>query len=148
MGTPSKDFDFQLAGCYLVTTGNIGADAVTIKRIRGMLSGGQGVIKAGTVLGKVTATGEYVAHDPALADGGEVAVAISYDTFDTSVDGNTDPIHAPIDTGDIKVNSQSLIWITGITNAQMLSGVDSLLDKGIVISQVEDTLTPVAQQIF
>jgi len=35
-----------------------------------------GTLEPGTVLGKITASGKYAAHDPAAVDGTETAVAV------------------------------------------------------------------------
>lgn len=52
-----------------------------------VLSSTAGALDAGTVLGKVTATGEYVAYDNAAVNGSEVARAILlYPTKDQTVD--------------------------------------------------------------
>ena len=58
-------------------TGQRSRDAVTI-------ASGAGIIAAGTVLGKVTATGKYVARAHGASDGSEVPAAINIYGADAS----------------------------------------------------------------
>ena len=48
------------------------------------VASGAGVLQAGTVLGKVTASGKYVAYDNTALDGSETAVAILADKVDAT----------------------------------------------------------------
>lgn len=48
------------------------------------IASGSGIVKPGRVLGKVTATGKFKPHDPAAADGSEVAAAINYARVDAT----------------------------------------------------------------
>lgn len=60
----------------------------TLSRERIVIASGEGVLKAGTVLGKL-AGGKYAAYDNAAADGSQTAVGILYDGVDaTSADAN------------------------------------------------------------
>jgi hypothetical protein len=43
-----------------------------------------GTLETGTVLGKVTVGGKYVAHDPDATDGSQTAVAVLWDRADAS----------------------------------------------------------------
>lgn len=48
---------------------------------------GAGVVKAGTVLGKITASGKYTPYDDGLSNGAETAAAVSlYEVDATSAD--------------------------------------------------------------
>lgn len=49
-----------------------------------VLADGAGVLEVGTVLGKVTASGEYVALAPDAEDGSEVAAGILWDREDAT----------------------------------------------------------------
>ena len=42
------------------------------------------VLEPGTVLGKITASGQYAAHDPAAVDGTETAVAVLWGRADAT----------------------------------------------------------------
>jgi hypothetical protein len=48
------------------------------------LTGGQGVLARGTLLGQTTATGKYVVSTAAATDGSQVPSAILADTYDTT----------------------------------------------------------------
>ena len=43
-----------------------------------------GTLEPGTVLGRITASGKYAAHDPAAVDGTETAVAVLWGKADAS----------------------------------------------------------------
>ena len=59
----------------------------TLSRERIVVASGEGVLAAGTVLGKVTASGKYAAYDNVASDGTQAAVCILYDEVDaTSAD--------------------------------------------------------------
>lgn len=69
-------------GEFLVSEGNgrISRDVITV-------ASGSGVLTAGTVLGKITASGKFAAYNGAAADGSETAVAVLFETVDaTSAD--------------------------------------------------------------
>jgi hypothetical protein len=60
--------------------GNISRDSITIVS-------GAGVVRAGTVLGKITASGKYTPSPATGADGSQVAVAVNlYEVDATSAD--------------------------------------------------------------
>jgi hypothetical protein len=64
-------------------------DRDTITR-KGTISSGAGVLARGTLLGKITATGEYVLSLAAAADGSQVPDAVLLETVDATaadVDG-------------------------------------------------------------
>lgn len=55
----------------------------TLSRERIVIASGQGVLKAGTVMGKLTG-GNYVAYNNAASNGSQVAVGILYDGVDAT----------------------------------------------------------------
>lgn len=63
---------------FLVSEGN-----GTISRETVTIASGQN-LAAGAVLGRVTATGNYVAYDDGAADGSETAVAVLYSAVDAT----------------------------------------------------------------
>lgn len=76
------EFNNLRAGCYLGETA-----ALNIVNEEIIVASGAGILNAGTVLGKITATGKYVLHDVALVNGAQVADAILFDKVDaTSAD--------------------------------------------------------------
>lgn len=74
------------AGEFLISEcdeGTIGRDAVVI-------ASGQGVLVAGSVLGKITLSGKFAAYDNSETNGTEVAAGILYSKVDaTSADVNS-----------------------------------------------------------
>lgn len=75
-----------------------------------------GAMVAGTVLGKITASGKYGKYDPAAADGRELPAnaAILYaDTPNLAVDQK-----ATIDVRDGAVNGNALTWPAATTGPQ------------------------------
>jgi len=58
---------------FLLSEGN-----GSISREEIVIAAAAGAMAPGTVLGKVTATGEYVAYAPGAADGSEVAAGVLY----------------------------------------------------------------------
>lgn len=67
------------AGEFILSEGNgrISREVVTI-------ASGEGVLEAGTVLGVVTASGEYAAYDAGAADGSETAAGVLYSKVDAT----------------------------------------------------------------
>lgn len=73
-----------------------------------LLAQGNGVIKKGTALGKVTASGKFVPYLPSASNGSQVAVCILDNDQDTSLT-------------DIGASA----WIAGIFTESKLTGIDS-----------------------
>lgn len=82
--------------------------------VRGItLKGDQGVIKRGTVLGIITASGLAVPVDSSASDGSQTPYCIATDTIDTSA-------------GEVKTTG----YISGLFNSKALifGGTDTLAD--------------------
>lgn len=79
-----------------------------------LLAKGNGVIKKGTVLGKVTASNKYVPYDPAATDGSEEAVCIVDNDHDTSL-------------SDIGASA----WISAIFHESKLTGIDEAAKEAL-----------------
>lgn len=91
-------------GFILSEVGFISREAV-------VLVSGAGALKAGTVLGKITASGKYKAYDNDAVDGTEVARAVLFqDTDATSAD-----TEATVVARLAEVISAKLIWGAGVT---------------------------------
>lgn len=73
-----------------------------------LLAQGNGVVKKGTVLGKVTASSEFVPYDADATDGSQTAVCILDNDQDTTV-------------SDIGASA----WIAGIFYESKLTGIDA-----------------------
>lgn len=85
-------------------------------------------LKAGHVLGVVTASGEYSEYDPANVDGTETAVAVLYD----NVDASGGAVEATIVTRDAEVNGAELVWFADATDNEKATGKSELADVGII----------------
>jgi len=93
-----------------------------------VIASGQGVVKAGTVLGKVTASGKYIISAPAAADGSQTPSALNiYQVDATSADqpdaaitreaeinGPTITYHSSINTGPLVVAANTALAATDI----------------------------------
>lgn len=84
----------------------------------------------GTVLGMVTASGQYVAHAPGAADGSQNAAAIALYPALTGA-GQTVKIAAI--TRAAEVNGNILTWANGITAAQKTAAITALAAVGIIV---------------
>ncbi|HRD79034.1 MAG TPA: head decoration protein [Hyphomicrobiaceae bacterium] len=70
------------------------------------IASGAGKLEPGAILGKVTASGKYVPHAPAAADGSQTAVAILY----SAVDATAADAAAVITARDAEVKGAELIY--------------------------------------
>lgn len=101
-----------------------------------VISAGSGKLKAGAVLAKLTATGEYVPYDPraigeppaAPTDGSQTAVAILFEGGDaTDAD-----LKRTITARDTEVHGAALHWVEGLTDNQKSAALASLAGLGII----------------
>lgn len=106
------------------------AAALNIVNEEIIVASGAGELEPGTVLGKITASGKYVAHDAALANGAQTAAAILYHAVDaTSADVTT----VATVNGPATVNGNRLTWKAGISDANRLAGLAALRAKGLKV---------------
>lgn len=127
--------DLRTTAHYLVSESNgfRSRDQVTI-------AAGAGHLKAGAVLGKLTATDEYVPFDPrdvpgdgedpptAQTDGRQTAAAILYEGVDASVTA----ARRTVTSRDAEVVGDALQWLDGLTDNQKTAALASLADAGII----------------
>ena len=90
-------------------------------RSTGTIESGQ-TLKAGHVLGKVSASGEYKEYNPGNADGSETAVAVLAD----DVDASGSAVEATLIDRDAEVHAALLVWFDGATDAQKTTGEGEL----------------------
>lgn len=111
------------AGGYLISEGNgdISREVVT-------LASGNGVIRTGTVLAKLTATGKYVPYDNAGTDGSETAAAILWEERDTT-DGDA---KAVVTARHATVNKAELVWAAGVDATGITAGLADLAALSII----------------
>ncbi|MGF6792766.1 head decoration protein [Paraburkholderia sp. 35.1] len=124
MSTPTVLSEQWHDGGFVVSeaNGHRSRDQVT-------LSGGTKVY-AGTVLGHLTASGDYVPLNPGGAgDGSETAAGILWGTKDATVG----PVSATAITRDAEVNASELIWPSGATPSQIATATAQLASVGIIL---------------
>ena len=89
-----------------------------------------GVLEPGTVLGRITASGKYAAHDPAALDGTETAVGVLWGRADAS--GGDVPAVAVI-RGPAIVNRHDIVF-AGVPSVTEISAAHAaLLAAGILV---------------
>lgn len=86
-------------------------------------------VEAGTVMGKVTATGRYVPLNPALSDGSQMPAGISYATVDVTEAEQRAVITARLST----VKASELLWPDAITDEQKNAAIQSLEDNNKIL---------------
>lgn len=114
------------AGEFILSeaNGTLSREAVTV-------ASGE-TLKAGHVLGQVTASGEYKEYNPGNADGSETAVAVCYSRVDAS--GGAVTGH-PIVARNAEVNEDKLVWFDGASSAQKTTGQDELAAQSDIVSR-------------
>lgn len=94
------------------------------------ISSGAGVIAPGTVLGKVTASGEYVARDVGNSDGSETAAAICI----YGCDATSAAVEVAAIVRDAEVNGNILTYaIDADEAAEKASAATELAAAGILV---------------
>jgi hypothetical protein len=109
-------------GEFIVTEGNTTNSRETVTILNGR------TLEAGTVLGKVTASGKYRDLDPVLSNGAEIAAAILYDAADAS--GGDVTAVAIIRLAEI--NAAEIVWPDGITDNQKQTAIGQLAGANII----------------
>ncbi|MEE2953271.1 MAG: head decoration protein [Pseudomonadota bacterium] len=94
----------------------------------GVVASGAGALKAGAVLGQITATKKFVAFAPAASDGSQTAAAILFEGCDaTSAD-----VTRTLTLRDTEVHAEVLHFAEGVTDAQKTAALASLASHGII----------------
>jgi len=94
------------------------------------VASGAGLLAAGTVLGKITASGSYAAHDPAAVDGTETAVAVLWGKVDASA---ADVPAVALVRGPAIVNRHDLVFGGTPSEAEITAAHAALMDAGILV---------------
>jgi hypothetical protein len=94
------------------------------------IASGAGPLAPGTVLGKITASGKYAAHDPAATDGTETAVAVLWGKVDAS--GGDAPAVAVV-RGPAIVNRFDLVFAGTPSEPEIAAAHAALLQAGILV---------------
>lgn len=83
---------------------------------------------AGSVLGKITASGKYVMWNPANADGSQTVAGILFATKDATAADKA--AHAVVRVA--QVNASELVWFTGATGGNITTGLAGLKAIGLL----------------
>ncbi len=95
-------------------------------------TGGAGQLYAGTVLGKITATGKYVECKSAAGDGSQTALAILY----SDVDATAADVVAAVVSRDAEVRQADLTYDSSLT---VNTANTQLAAAGIIVRVSNDT---------
>ena len=87
-------------------------------------------LEAGSVLGKITASGKYVAYDNGAADGSQAAAGVLYATLANDTAGAVDQAGVILNT-DAEVRSADLVWKSGQSASDKTAGLADLAALGI-----------------
>lgn len=89
-----------------------------------------GSLEPGAVLGKITASGKYAAHDPAAVDGTETAVAVLWGKADASAG---DAPAVALVRGPAIVNRHDLVFAGTPSEGEIAAAHAALLAAGILV---------------
>jgi hypothetical protein len=89
-----------------------------------------GDLSPGTVLGRITASGKYAAHDPGATDGTETAVAVLWGKVDAT-GGDVEAV--ALIRGPAIVNRHDLVFTSTPTQPEIDAAHAALLAVGILV---------------
>ena len=89
-----------------------------------------GDLSPGTVLGRITASGKYAAHDPGATDGTETAVAVLWGKVDATA-GDVDAV--ALVRGPAIVNRHDLVFAGTPTEPEITAAHTALLTADILV---------------
>lgn len=112
------------AGEFILSEANNGQS-----REAGTVGGGAGRLEAGTVLGRLSASGEHVPLKPGATDGSQLANAIVF----ASVDAQDGPAPAVWIKRNCTVRADDLVWPDGISQADRAASIARLAALGIAL---------------
>jgi Bacteriophage lambda head decoration protein D len=124
---PAVTYNNKRSGCYL----GEGA-ALNIVNEEIVVASGAGVLDAGTIIAKITASGKYGVHDPAGAGGLELAanVAILFHPVDaTAADVKT----VATVRGPRTINGEMLTYKAAMTAPNKIIARNNLRSKGLAV---------------
>ena len=100
----------------------------SISRDTVVIVAGQDLL-AGTVLGKITASGKYAAHDPSAITGVESAVAVLYAACDaTAADQKAVIVNKLAEVANV-----ALTWHGDITGPQTTTALAKLAEREVIV---------------
>lgn len=101
---------------------------LTLSRDAGLVAAGSNKLDAGTVMGKLAASGEYVPFDPDADTGAEVVAGILYQGCDATVASVRRVFTARLTA----VTEERLIWPEAITAEQKKAAIAALAAQFII----------------
>ncbi|MFV0385668.1 head decoration protein [Paracoccus sp. (in: a-proteobacteria)] len=116
--------DMARTGGYIVSSPN---HTRGVERV--VIASGSGRVKAGTVLGKVTATGKYAPLNTAATDGSQTAAAILFEMCDAT----EAEMRRTVTIRDTEVAGGKLIWPENMTDEQKRSALADMAVIGIIV---------------
>lgn len=110
-------------GWHIVSEGN-----GTYSRETVTIASGEGVLKAGAVLGKITSGGKYAWYDNSAGDGTQAAAAVLF----SEVDATSADVEAVVHIRHAEVWADRLVFITGADSTAITAGKADLAALGII----------------
>jgi hypothetical protein len=101
----------------------------TLSRDPIVIAAGTGTVLPGTVLGRLTANGQYVPLDPGAADGSQTASGVLFD----QVTRGTAAVRGVGVVRFAELNGFELVWPSGITAPQRTAAIAQLEQRGLVV---------------
>lgn len=92
------------------------------------IASGAGALVAGTVLGKITTGGKYVAYDNAASDGSQVAAGVLF----AAVDATSADVPAVAHVRLCEVISARLTWKAGLSGGDKTAGLADLAGAYVI----------------
>lgn len=89
---------------------------------------GQTLLLAGSVLGRITASGKYTQYNPGNSDGSQTVAGVLWDDCDaTAADTQCVAI-----VREAEVNQGELLWFSGASGGQITTGIAGLTTLQII----------------
>lgn len=94
-----------------------------------VIASGSGILKAGTVLGKITASGKFTDFDAGAADGTQTAAGILFE----EVDATAADVKRTVVLRDCEVQKSALLFTGTPTTPQKTAAYASLTLLGVIM---------------
>jgi hypothetical protein len=127
MATLTED-RFSGAAHYIVSEAN----GMYRSREQGIVASGSGVLKSGTVMGRITADGatkgQYKPYAPGASDGSQTAAAILWE----GCDATSATVRRTFTVRDTEVHADVLVWGGSVNDTQKNAALAALAAAGII----------------
>lgn len=104
-------------------------ESIDLSREKVTVGSGAGIVVSGAVLGKKTADSKYYPHDPAAADGTQVASRILW----REVDATSSDVAEVVTKALTKVRDENLTWKAGISAGDKTTAITALETQYITV---------------